>query len=534
MCGYGIPYEMAKDVFKSEPVPPERKSKQRLAKEIVNSVEDLPIEVLKWAKSCLAGVMYYTKERRGVYRCICSNCNEETVLTHAKSGRNVVCPHCGRAAVIKMRKEDPCAFVGMWGAFAYLEKRSGAYVQRLFFMENRVEIGRSGRIRTFRSAEEEERDVWFSGDDGYYTYHRCKLDGSKNAGKYIPGPGLVHGMGWSAWRLRECRMRTFPKNLKEIFSESEFRYSGIKAAADCFVNPFDYLYEWKSEPKLELVAKIGLVRVLEDIIKGRVNCYQMSKLRELRSLKEMGIKSREDAEECRELSLKDIFARKEVKKWDVAPELRVHARNFSEALTDKSGEDFRYSFITRERLFKYWLTQDPKRDRLRDFLHDYIDDYIPDCLFLGKDLNDTAVCAPKDFYARHHAVYVEVKAQKDREYVEGMKRAWGKWHSRVEWESRGLCVVMPKSAEELLEEGRRQINCVGGYVERIAMGKSVVLFIRRTQDVSTNFYTLEIRPDMEKFDVVQCRGLRNCKPTKEIEDFLKRYERWYNSQSAAA
>jgi hypothetical protein len=55
-----------------------------------------------------------------------------------------------------------------------------------------------------------------------------------------------------------------------------------------------------------------------------------------------------------------------------------------------------------------------------------------------------------------------------------------------------LCVVFPKSANEVVIEGQRQHNCVGGYVDSIENGNSLVIFVRKIDAEDTNYITCDI------------------------------------------
>jgi hypothetical protein len=46
-----------------------------------------------------------------------------------------------------------------------------------------------------------------------------------------------------------------------------------------------------------------------------------------------------------------------------------------------------------------------------------------------------------------------------------------------------------------------------------------IFFIREQTNPSTPYYTLELRNGV----VIQCRGLKNCAPTKEVEAFIKEF-----------
>lgn len=82
-------------------------------------------------------------------------------------------------------------------------------------------------------------------------------------------------------------------------------------------------------------------------------------------------------------------------------------------------------------------------------------------------------------------------------------------------------LVEKKSGEEIKEEGRTLHHCVGTYVERVARGETMILFIRRIEKPAEPFYTMEFRDGK----VVQCRGKHNCAMTKEIKAFAMAFEK---------
>lgn len=61
--------------------------------------------------------------------------------------------------------------------------------------------------------------------------------------------------------------------------------------------------------------------------------------------------------------------------------------------------------------------------------------------------------------------------------------------------SKGLLIYVPENANDLIMEGRNQSNCVGTYVGRIAEKKTLVFFIRRLEDPTASFVTMEITYD---------------------------------------
>lgn len=563
MCGYPLSTESAADLLEerdreieaAEKIANKQKEQRRVerlrkarGKELANAAAPIPLEVLKWAAEQVADVIFYTTEKRGKYRCVCSHCREIFYLDRARSGRVISCPRCGAETIIKKQNSDFGYDLedGSWKVIAYIERAGDAWMQRIFGFYRTVSMDVDGMIHTRDYISEEERDILFptlepDGSLSAYYYHPCAAYTGPNVGKWIPGCGKVHGQGWTGYRLRSCKIYTYPYNLSELFSESEYRYSGIyEMATACRCLPTQYLYFWEKEPKLELLSKLGLRKIIEDIVFDSNYGETMRHLRNIKSLKDLGIEKKEEIEECRTLSLQTMIARKEVKKWNVDAADLWKAWAFIRELNRKSGEDFAYSFVTRERMFKYCMSQCPEAkvddpDRfpyfVSNFLRDYIDDYIPDCIELGLNMNDTAISLPRDFQKAHKWAADELKCMETKVYDKLIEAVYESLHGLCEWSDGKLLVMMPRSSREIVEEGVRQSHCVGRYCERVAKGESVILFIRRTEDPEKSFYTLELKKDMRNYDQVQCRGHNNEDMTKEVRSFLKKYKSWFNHRS---
>lgn len=76
--------------------------------------------------------------------------------------------------------------------------------------------------------------------------------------------------------------------------------------------------------------------------------------------------------------------------------------------------------------------------------------------------------------------------------------------------SKGLLVYVPESAKDLIEEGRKQHNCCGSYVERVAEKKTMVFFVRKMDAPNEPFVAFEYANG----EVIQCRYDYN----KNVED----------------
>ena len=470
--------------------------------------------------------MFYVKIKRGSYDAYCEACGQKVHLTRARSSRVIECPACG--AVVRLTDGTRTGCVGGGMACAYLERDGDAITQRLF------ECYKSCYFEGFKidvnyHFDEEERNFRRAQKKAtLFDFH--PVSQGKNKGKWRDGPGRTHGVFWSAWKLRDRKINTYPYNRRAVLHGTPYQYSALDIAAENnLVNPMFYFNDYDDEPKLELLYKVGLYRAAEEIT-GFYGNDARRMMRAVRSLKDLGIGSRAEAAECARMTVEQIVARKEVSAWKIGEEERAAALEFVVCMNRCSGTDFRYDFISRERMFRYFQAQRADYSEAGNFLADYTD-YISECSLLGANVNDTAVKMPHALKKAHDWATTERKVQEKQAYEELVAAVYESLHTLTEWSDGVFQIIMPHSAREIVEEGVRQNHCVGRYVERVATGESVILFLRRVEDPEKNFYTVEIKKDMRRCHIVQVRGEHNASATDEVNAFCKKYARWFNRRS---
>jgi hypothetical protein len=81
-------------------------------------------------------------------------------------------------------------------------------------------------------------------------------------------------------------------------------------------------------------------------------------------------------------------------------------------------------------------------------------------------------------------------------------------------------VICPEQVTSLLSEGRTLHHCVGSYINSVASGNEYILFLRKTDDIDTPFFTINILPNKK---VRQIHGRCNCNLPDEIKPFIKKW-----------
>lgn len=124
---------------------------------------------------------------------------------------------------------------------------------------------------------------------------------------------------------------------------------------------------------------------------------------------------------------------------------------------------------------------------------DLYDDYLSECEQLGYDMKDKAVLFPRDLRTAHAHTMAQIKYQQNQELeTEYEKKRRPVLRRKYKWAAMGMMVVVPEHVSDLITEGEKQHNCVGGYMERVAKGRTDVVFIRKDKAPEKSYITMEI------------------------------------------
>lgn len=98
----------------------------------------------------------------------------------------------------------------------------------------------------------------------------------------------------------------------------------------------------------------------------------------------------------------------------------------------------------------------------------------------------------------------------------------------LEWKSKEFVVVYPKTADEVVEEGKRLRHCVGSYIQSVVNGECKILFLRKKDEVDSPYVTIEISGG----NIRQARGYANASPQYDarmaLKDYAKEKKLMYN------
>lgn len=158
-------------------------------------------------------------------------------------------------------------------------------------------------------------------------------------------------------------------------------------------------------------------------------------------------------------------------------------------------------------------------------------DYINECVQLGYDPRESIVGRPRNLneaHRRNRSAISAIELEKERErkaamakgYINGFYKQWCKHY---EYTNGVWSIIVPKSASEIVEEGKALSHCVAGYADRHINGKLTILFMRKNDDLSKSVYTIEMHGNQ----MMQVQGYHDRTPlTADAKDFFDKWLKW--------
>jgi hypothetical protein len=139
---------------------------------------------------------------------------------------------------------------------------------------------------------------------------------------------------------------------------------------------------------------------------------------------------------------------------------------------------------------------------------------------LGYDFTESFVLFPKHLPESHDQTSKMFDKQKKGIYDKQIQESYNNFLMKYRFTKKGLTIIPPKTADEIVSEGHILHHCVSRYVEKVAKGECVILFIRKTDNIEEPFYTVELKNNK----IMQTRGKDNGAPTPEVQKFLEQWQ----------
>lgn len=127
---------------------------------------------------------------------------------------------------------------------------------------------------------------------------------------------------------------------------------------------------------------------------------------------------------------------------------------------------------------------------------------------------DLYACKDVNELHRYHNMLIEInitdKEARNKEEQERLNKLAAKLYDqrkeKFEYADDNFPIVVPEEMNKITKEGVYLHHCVGGYISRVAEGRTNILFLRKNENIDIPFFTIEVNNHNE---VIQIHGLYN-------------------------
>lgn len=474
----------------------------------MSMVSNLPKDFESWIDDTAlyhSRYIYYKYKARKKLDGYCTHCKTDVKVEGARHNKNGVCPNCNSPIIYKatgMSKN-----VVDYSNAALIQKVNNNLLVRYFSITKSYKKDyRDPKLTYIELARD------FYNEDGKIDEY--EWDNFKQTGE----------IRWcdTSYRFDFSSVVLYEKNLNKVLKGTKWQYSAIKEFATHkkgFRFPvWRYLSRYSEFPALEYLVKLKLYRLTSDILYyyGNINSINLSgeNLFEVLGLDKTQLSRLQRIN----ADIKDLQIIKSSQKANLKltdEQILFIAKNLRIENVIRIAK-----YTTVHQILKYIQSQSQIYSNINDALNDW-KDYLDDCEILKYDLKNSFILFPKNLKKAHDRTYKLIEKNRNELISSKIREMYDKLFNTFNWEYKNSVIVVPKTPEEIIREGQVLHHCVGGYVEKVAKGKTIILFLRNKDAVDKPFYTIEIDP--VNFKIIQCRGKNNSSMTEDVKKIINRF-----------
>lgn len=556
--GYGYwweYFEKNETTIRNEIINKRKRKRLEKLKERLKNTPKLPEkEILNWAEERLFHGEHYLYYRKNGSRAVicCSKCGG------VKAGKW----KAGEAyeAQFESRIEEPrkgyrgkCNYCGAYGEYKPQGKAKGVCKKEMYLF-TADKYKEKGAVIRYINLRKEWVLKEIAGEKGLLMSGAYEnISGIELARAYfMPGEKIqidFHKHSWLDGRdfWDDCNLygmnvikiekAVLYPGMKEKLKGTCLQYSAIEffSAKVGVVNAVDYMERYRKIPQIEMLVKMGLYGVAEELVShsyGIAFNTHAASVKEFLGIAKEHIKLLSKEEGNIEI-LKIVQAEKRLgQKWKEEQifALREIGADYHkiEVMTEVMTLQKALNLIARYAGCKYGTGSSYAKARLMHIATVYVD-YLEMRKELGYDMENTMYQRPYNLEEAHNRMVEErdkekiIKRIKEEEekYPEIRKR-YRSLRKKYFFEDEIYLIRPARSAEEIIREGRNLHHCVGGshYLENHNKGYNIILFLRFQKEKDTSYITVEIK---EK-TIIQWHGAYNKKPDElNIQKWLNNY-----------
>ena len=485
--------------------------------------EEIPEGLFEYIRNVVLAEDHVLLYKKGNRKGFCYDCKEE-VYAKPWSGKfyqnvNVRCPNCGGLVHCVLETSENFLVENVENV---VMAQKGTDGETVFFRQWRVLRDPSGEWKELKKWIKETVRYAIRGtycakwqkeskESFYYMYERYDLE------------------LWTKWKGTEIYDNAYyfcPYGIEDVLKGTRMEYANILEHLGGKENQIKYLMNFAMYPVMEFLDKAGyslLVKQKSDRLSKETRYAirrQRKKLKECFKFPLYWLKLKEP----------EKYSMEDIQRMNVFHEIRPQAtqKEVEQVVnTHIHVDDMKIllRYMNMDKLGKYLEKQEEIRGK-KDFGDSSYEtsrmyrDYIEECQTLELDLNDKQVLFPKNLKQAHERTMAQINFEKNKADQEKFQKAVEKMEQYT-WEWNGLLIRPARQQEELRKEGAELHHCVAGYCKRIADQKTMVFFIRKTEEPDKPYFTLEL----QNKKVIQCRteGQRSYGTEPEVFMFVDQW-----------
>lgn len=510
----------------------ERRRWQRVQDRINAFMQPTPKGFEEWARELIAGdsavpvdgVAGKAAEAAGLYIYQCTCCGEtwSRKQHRYRTGRKVICPHCGS----EIRVERHSRFSEHFYILSVCGDGTQRWYERYIWMEK---------------AWKQTKKKW-----EYTTIDTCLavLDGGERFGKCYYREGVGYSESRHNWQLEgfgggyiypdfggaEKYMTGQQVRCLKALAEQGLRVDANRWIMACESNGLEYL------------VKGRFYKLAKSVVTSYSECEKSlfgEKCRTAENIRDyLGL----DGQRCHRLrQINGGVKEYHWLRYEQATGRKVSAddlRFFSKHNIDPNdtyyGTRRMLARIKSPAAFRHYLEKQSGilGMTVGQTISTY-DDYIRMAKEQGLNLDSEIFYKPKDLKAAHdecvriaHEKEQEHKAREAEEKYPGISEILRDIHSKYAYEGDEYMIVVPERVMDILLEGRALGHCVDTsdrYFERIRKHVTYIVFLRKRENPKQSWYTLEIEPGGT---VRQQRTTGNRQNKEDVKAYMPFIREW--------
>lgn len=482
-----------------------------LPKDFDKWIDDIPLKESRY-------IMYQYANRKPLAG-YCTHCKTHVQVEGVKHKTKGICPNCKSKVTFLAKGRTPLNF-SEYSQVAYIQLGKERELIFRYFDVTRCYARRGDDLNHYTTYHEHAREF-------YYARKCYKWGNFRQTGEYRFCDTYEPHI--------EAKAHIYYKNIKSVFTKAckanHLKYipfaNFLKNSGK--ISVINFFIDSVRTPAFEYLIKLRLYKVVSDFINGY---YTENINLEGKTFSQVLGVRKEDLPHLQKynIGLGELKVYKIIKQYD----FKAVGKAIEYCREQGIGAGLLMAKATKHTSFykalKYVDEQTKKYNAEHSsawYHHRHYNtlwkDYIENCILLGYDIKNDFVLFPKNLLKSHDDTMKLVR-QDNTIFNKAISALESDLNKRYYFCDRNFLMRAPKDADEIVREGHKLHHCVGtgSYIEEMAKGKTVILFVRETKRPEKPFYTMEVS---ESGEILQLRGYSNKPVVPKLQKFIDDWQK---------